>query len=76
MDFVHWVWKETGTAPLLKTMHYQTRKVGAHDQQQESDDTIDMYWLDDGSDMSEDNEKGTEVEVNSEEEVDFANQTF
>jgi len=47
MDCLRWAKKEIGTAPSPKAKEYQKLKVGAFNQEEESELEIDLYTTDD-----------------------------
>jgi len=59
IDYYIWARKEIGTAPFPKAKKYQKLKIGAYDQEEESEWGIDLYTTDEGgqSESEEDNDE-------------------
>jgi hypothetical protein len=60
MDCFRWARKEVGTAPFPKAKEYQKFKVGACDQEEDSESEIDLYTTDTGS--SDEDDEGSDEE--------------
>jgi hypothetical protein len=69
MDCFRWAKKDVGTAPFPKAKEYQKLKVGAYDQEKDSDSEIDLYTTDDRS--SEEDGESSEEEGQDEPEDEF-----
>jgi hypothetical protein len=71
MDCFRWAKKDVGTAPFPKAKEYQKLKVGAYDQEEDSEQEIDLYTTDDDSseDDGTDNEEDSGEEESDQEEL-------
>jgi hypothetical protein len=56
MDCFRWAKKDVGTAPFPKAKEYQKLKVGAYDQEEDSESEIDLYTTDDGTSEEEEDD--------------------
>jgi hypothetical protein len=68
MDCFRWAIKDVGTAPFPKAKEYQKLKVGAYNQEEDSESEIDLYTTDDDSSEERDSEENTEEDQQSGEE--------
>jgi hypothetical protein len=66
MDCFRWARKDIGTAPFHKAKEYQKLKIGAYDQEEDSESEIDLYTTDDES-SEEEEEEGEEGDEEDEE---------
>jgi hypothetical protein len=72
MDCFRWAKKDVGTAPFPKAKEYHKLKLGAYDQEEESESEIDLYTTDDDSEENDDEspeEEEEEEESEPEEEL-------
>lgn len=74
---MRWATKEVGTAPFPKAKEYQQLKIGAYNQEEDSESDIDLYATDEGSSdedqqvsESEMTDKGSSEEDHQEEQLD------
>jgi hypothetical protein len=72
MDCFRWARKEIGTAPFPKAKEYQKLKIGAYEQEEDSESEIDLYTTDNESSESE--EEDSEDEENEEDEEEESDQ--
>jgi len=67
MDCFRWAKKEVGTAPFPKAKEYQKLRVGAYDQEADSESEIYLYTTNDGSSEEEDEQESDQVEFSAKE---------
>jgi len=65
MDCFRWARKEIGTAPFPKAKEYQKLKVGAYNQEEESESEIDLYTTDQ-EESEEEEEEASKDELEDE----------
>jgi len=53
MDCFRWAREEVGTAPFPKAKEFEKIKVGAYDQEEDSESEIDLYIPDEEEDFEE-----------------------
>jgi len=69
MDCFRWPRKGIGTAPFPKAKDYQKLKVGAHNQEDDSESEIDLYTTDDDKEDASDREENEEPDSEQEDEL-------